>query len=239
MASIVLGLAEFKSYLAGIGPGLGHPERPRLCLRCDGVRIWFDGWRVVFSVVLADGAPHRFDEGIPLQRVRCATCKGSWTLRPAALYPHRSLQPDVAEAAALSYLSQPDATYQKTAEDFGCSPRSVWRWTGSLAALLDPPALVAEAELLAGTGQSAALIPHSVPQDHSKALSPQREAVLLRAFQGLVALAVWARSASVPPQDPSPLRCWLAGRFLVFLELHLLVPGEQSPGLPGDSTGPP
>ena len=54
LASIELGWARFKSYLEVIGPG--RPERPF----CDGERVWFDGWRCVFAVVLADGTPHRF-----------------------------------------------------------------------------------------------------------------------------------------------------------------------------------
>jgi hypothetical protein len=86
MASIVLGWSELKNYLAEVGPGRGHPERPSECPFCDGARVWFDGWRVVFCVVLLDGAGHRFDDGLSLQRVACATCDTSWTLRPAFLY---------------------------------------------------------------------------------------------------------------------------------------------------------
>jgi hypothetical protein len=239
VASIVLGGADFKSYLEGIGPGRGRPERPSGCAFCDGERIWFDGWRFVFCVLLVDGTPHRFDDGLPLQRVVCAACHISWTLRPAFLYPHRSFEPDVVEAAGSAYLSDPASTFEKTAEEYGCSPRSVWRWVGWLATVVEARALLAEAERLSGAGQTAALVPRAVPQDHKKARSAARERTLLTAFQALCALAVWGRVQPVPPADPSPLRFWLHGRFQAFREVHRLVPSHSSPPLPGDCTGPP
>jgi len=239
VASIVLNSTEFKSYREQIGPGLGRPERPAQCPLCDGVRIWFDGWRFVFCVVLADGVPHRFEDGLPLQRVKCAVCKRAWTLRPAFLYPHRGFAPDVSEAAVLSYLSRPEATYKETGQAFGSSARSVWRWVGWSAGLVKAPAVLAEAERLGGSGQSASLVPREVPQDHPKAYSPERERTLVDAFQGLVALAVWSRAQPLPPNDSSPLRFWLAERFRAFRELHRLVPRHPSPPLPVEGTGPP
>jgi hypothetical protein len=239
LASIVLGSAGFKAYLEAIGPGRGRPERPRSCPFCDGERVWYDGWRLVFCVVLADGASHRFADGLWLQRVCCAECGTSWPLRPPFLYPHRSLEPDVAESAALAYVTEPSASYSQVAAAHGCSARSVWRWMGWIAGLVAVGELLAEAERLTGAGQAAALIPRAVPQDHAKALSPERERILLRAFQALVALAVWARSQPVAPDEPSALRMWLTRRFLAFREIHRLVPPPASPPLPGDSTGPP
>lgn len=239
VVSIDLGSAEFKHYAANVGPGLGRPERPRSCAFCDGERVWYDGWRFVFCVVLADGAPHRFKDGLAVQRVKCSRCRKSWTLRPAFLYPHRCFEPDVGEGAALAYLSAPGATYQKTGKAFDCSARSVWRWTGWLASLLAAPDLLAEAERLCGAGQAASVVPREVPQDHFKAYSPERERVLLRGFQGLVALAVWTRAQPAPPDDPSPLRFWLNERFRAFHEIHPLVPPDPSPPLPVGGTGPP
>lgn len=238
MASI-LGWSEPKSYLAEVGPERGHPERPRECPFCDGERVWFDGWRVVFCVVLLDGVAHRFDDGLPLQRVACAACCTSWTLRPAFLYPHRSFQPDVVESAGLAYLSNPSATYEATAEKHNCSPRSVWRWVGWLATVVQARALLARAEQLSGAGQAAALIPREVPQDHPKAHSPERAATLLDAFQALCTLVAWARAQPAPPLDPSPLRLWLAERFLAFREVHHLTGRHPSPRVPGYCTGPP
>ena len=239
VASIVLGWCEFKIYLATIGPGLGHPDRPGACPVCDAAVVWLDGWRFVFCVVLLDGTPHRFDDGLPLQRVVCAICHVSWTLRPAFLYPHRSFEPDVVEAAGLDYLSTYASTYERTAKAHGCSPRSVWRWVGWLAAVVQARVLLAEAERRSGAGQSAALMPREVPQDHVKARSPEREATLLAAFQALCALAVWSRAQPAPPLDPSPLRFWLVERFRAFREVHLLAPEHSSPRSPEDSTGPP
>ena len=239
MASIVLSWSKFKTYVAAIGPGREHPELPGKCPFCDGVRIWLDGWRLVFCVVLLDGTVHRFDDGLPLQRVVCAACHVSWTLRPAFLYPYRLFEPDVVEAAGLAYLSDPAATYARTARSLHCSPRSVWRWVGWLATVVQARMLLAEAERLSGAGQSAALIPREVPQDHAQALSPERASTLLAAFQALCALAVWSRAQPVPPEDPSALRFWLGERFRAFRELHRLVPRHSSPPLPGDCTGPP
>lgn len=239
MASIVLGSAGFKSYQEAIGPGRGRPERPRGCPFCDGGRVWYDGWRRVFAVVLADETPHRFADGLWIQRVCCAECGTSWPLRPAFLYPHRSLEPDVAEAAALAYLSEPGATYAEVAARYGCSARTVWRWVGWMAGLVVVGELLAEAERLSGAGQAAAIVPRAVAEDHAKALSAERGRTLLAAFQALVALAVWARAQPAPPDDPSALRAWLTARFLTFREIHRLAARAASPALPGDATGPP
>lgn len=242
VASIALGWSEFKSYLARIGPDLGRPDRPEGCPFCEGARVWFDGWRRVFCVVLADGKAHRFDDGLWLQRVVCGGCHVSWTLSPAFLYAHRSFEPDVVEVAGLEYLSEPASTYEKTARRHGCSARSVWRWVGWLAAVVQAgaAALLADAERLSGAeGQSANLMPGEVPEDHVKARSPKRERTLLSAFQALCALAVWARAQPVPSLDPSPLRFWLKERFRAFREVHLLSDPHPSPRLPEDCTGPP
>lgn len=240
MESIVLGSAEFKTYVERVGPDRERPARPGACPFCDRKDlVWFDGWRFVFCVVLLDGVVHRFDDGLPLQRVVCAACRISWTLRPAFLYPHRLFQPDVVEAAGFAYLSDPAATYERVARRHRCSPRSVWLWVSWLATVAQARALLAEAERLSGAGQSASLIPRAVPQDHEKARTPERAATLLAAFQAVCALVVWARAQPSPPLDPSPLRFWLAERFRTLREVHRLVPVVFSPGLPVDSTGPP
>jgi hypothetical protein len=207
---------DIKAYRAAMGPGVGHPPRPARCEFCDAARIWFDGWRSVFCVVLADGRPYRFDDGLPLQRVVCAGCGISWTLRPAFLYAHRTFAPDVPEAAALAYLADPAATYVKVAQQFGCSWTALWGWVSWLAALIPPAALLAEIARLNATTPAAAMIPHAVPQHHPKARSAPRQAVLLRAYQTLVALTLFARAQLVPPTDPSPLRLVLLARFLAF-----------------------
>jgi hypothetical protein len=239
VTSIGLGWFEFKTYAATIGPGVGRPDRPRACPFCDGARVWFDGWRLVSSIVFADGKTHRFDDGLWLQRTVCAACDRSWTLLPSFLYPSRFFEPDVVEAAGFSYLSESGATYEKVGQAFGCSASTVWRWVGWIAGLLAARPLLAEAERLSGAGQSAALMPREVPQRHAKAYSAQRGRALLDAFQGLCALLAWSRAQPTPPMDPSPLRFWLAERFQAFREVHRLTPANSSPPLEGRATGPP
>jgi len=239
MESIGLGPAEFKTYVAEVGPGRGRPERPSECLYCDGEHVWFDGWRLVFCLVLEDGSVCRYDDGLALQRVKCASCRISWTLRPAFLYPHRSFEPDVVEHAALVYLAEASATYASVAEEHACSPRSVWRWVAWLAVVVQSRLLLAEAERFSGAGQSAAFVPREVPQDHVKARSAQRVATLLDAYQAACTLAAWSRSQPMPPLDPSPLRFWLVERLRAFRELHLLTAPRPSPRSPEDATGPP
>ncbi len=102
---------------------MGRPPRPASCVSCEGARIWFDGWRIVHPIVLDGGQRRRFDEGLPLQRVTCSACDQSWTLRPPWLYPQRTFEPDVAEAAAHAYLVGPGATYADTGEALGMPHR--------------------------------------------------------------------------------------------------------------------
>jgi hypothetical protein len=222
-----------------IGPKIGRPKRPSSCLVCKCLRIWFDGWRIVHPTLLDDGTPYRCENGLPLQRVVCSSCGLSWTLRPSFLYRHLSIQPDVAESAALAYLSEPDATYKRVGESIGCSARTVWRWVGWTARFLSAPQLLSEAERSSGGGQSVAVIPRQVPQDHAKAYSPERTVLLLQAFQGLSALIAWARAQVAPPDDPSPLRFWLISQFLTFREIYYQISVIQSPPLPVEPRGPP
>jgi hypothetical protein len=49
-----------------------------------------------------------------------------------------------------------------------------------------------------------------------KGRSPERQHVLLRALQFLVANLALARAQAIPPLDPSPLRWFLVGQFLLF-----------------------
>lgn len=222
--SIALAWSDFKTYCAEIGPGRGRPERPAQCAFCDGERVWFNGWRRVLITLLVDGQPHRPDDWVPLQRVRCArrTCRRSWTLRPAWLYPHRSLEPDLAEAAALAYLLDPRATYVSVATAFGCAWVTVWRWVGWIAALVAPAVLLARAARLdARGGAEPRALPRAVPAA-ARARSAARARTVLQAAQVLVALALLHRAQPEPPADPSPLRGWLVGEFLAVRRLALL-----------------
>ena len=228
MSSIALPWSEINAYRAAVGPGVGRPPRPQRCPHCDGQRIWFNGWRLVFASALADGKPHRFEDGLPIQRVKCAQCRRSWSLRPAFLYPHRSFEPDVNELASLAYLLAPEATYARVAERFGCSPRSVWRWVGWLATLVVPALLIAQVTQLDASSPAFSLVPRSVPAAHRKARSAQREDMLLRALQTLVALGLYARAQPHPPDDPSPLRFWLTVQYRPRGQLARLVDASTS-----------
>ena len=191
------------------------------------------------TIVLDDGGRLRFEEGLPLQRVTCAACDQSWTLRPAWLYPHRSFEPDVAEAAALVYLSEPAATYAAVAESFGCATSTAWRWVGWVGELVEPASMIAATARIDPATPAADLVPRKVPQDHPKARSEARHRVLLRALQLLVALAAFARVQVHPPDDPSALRFWLVARFRASGEIALLTRPGFSPALENPVRGPP
>lgn len=241
MSSIALPWVEIKSYVESVGPQRGRPPRPRECARpaCGSTRIWYDGWRLTYGTVLVEGGPHRFAEGLWLQRVACAVCWASWTLRPAFLYPHRSYAPDLVEAVCLSYLSDESATYAKVAAWFGCSWTAVWGWLSWLSRLMEPAAVLAEAVRQAPSSPNVELVPQVVPQDHAKGRSPERRAVLLRALQLLAALVVLSRAQGVPSADPSALRGFLVVSFLTFRRRALVSHAGWSPPIDVAHRGPP
>ena len=70
--SIALAWCDFKTYCEEIGPGRRQPPRPAQCVFCDGLRVWFNGWRRVLPTLLVDGRPYRPAEWVALRRVRCA-----------------------------------------------------------------------------------------------------------------------------------------------------------------------
>jgi hypothetical protein len=127
--SIALAWCDCKTYCEDIGPGRAEPPRPAQCVFCHGPRVWFNGWRRVWPTLLVDGRPYRPPVGVALRRVRCGRreCRRSWTVRPPRLYPQRSLMPDLAEAAALTYLLEAETSYVAVAAAFGCAWIIVWR----------------------------------------------------------------------------------------------------------------
>jgi hypothetical protein len=213
--SIALTWCDFKTYCLEIGPGRGRPPRPAQCAFCEGGRVWFNGWRRVLITLVVDGQPHRPADWVPLPRVRCGRgeCRRSWTLRPAWLYPHRSLEPDVAEAAAFAYLLDGHATYATVARTVGCAWITVWRWVGWIAGLAAPASLLAQAVRLAPAGADPAALPRAVPAA-TRARSAPRARVVQQAAHVLVALGLLHRAQPEPPADPSPLRWWLVREFL-------------------------
>jgi hypothetical protein len=228
--SIALPWSEFKAYVAEVGPGRGRVARPSHCVFCDGERVWFNGWRRVLVTLLVDGQPHRLTDWLPLQRVRCAQppCGRSWTLRPPWLYPHRSLELDLAERAALAYLADPRATYRSVAQRVGCSWVTVWLWVGWLASLVTPAAVLARVARLASHRTVLGVLPRTVAAA-ARVRSRRRANAVLRAYQVLVALALLHRAQPEPPPDPSPLRWWLVDEFLAFRRLARLTQSGFSP----------
>jgi len=238
MSSIALLWTDIKQYVDSVGPTRGRPQRPLRCPRCEHDRIWYDGWRLIFCVVLIGRSHYRFDEGLWLQRVACSLCWFSWTCRPSFLYPHRSFELDLVEAAALAYLKDPAATYAGTSRQYGCSLTMLWGWIGWLADLAAPGEIVAEAARLDHSLPAAELIPHSVPQSHPKGYSPERQNVLLRAFQALIAIITLGRAQALPLSDPSPLRWFLACQFLLFRRKALVSRPGWSPAIEVVHRGP-
>lgn len=216
MSSFVLPWVEIKSYVRSVGPKVGRPYRPSRCELCGHHRVWFNGWRLVYPAVMQDGRVLRFGDGLPLQRVKCASCKKSWTMLPAFLTSQRTYAADVDEFAGLAYLLEAYGTYRGVGRAIGCAHSAVWMWVGWLARLETPASLVAEATRFDSTSPAVHEIPRMVPQAHPKARSTKRERALLRALQMLVALACLARAQPVAPLDPSPLRARLVDRFLGF-----------------------
>ena len=131
-----------------------------------------------------DGQPHRPTDWLALQRVRCAQrlCGRAWTLRPPWLYPHRSLEPDLAETAALTYLAAPQATYRSVAQRVGCSWGTVWVWVGWLASMVTPAAVLARVARLVPHGAMPGLLPRTVAAA-ARARSNRRAHAVLRAYQ--------------------------------------------------------
>ena len=143
-------------------------------------------------------------------------------MHPPWLYPHRSLEPDLAEAAALTYLLDPRATYVSVATAFGCAWVTVWRWVSWISALVTPAALLARATRLAApAGADPRALPRAIPAA-ARARSARRAQVVRQAAQVLVALTLLHRAQPEPPADPSPLRWWLLAEFLAFRRLAYL-----------------
>jgi transposase-like protein len=194
----------------------------------------------VFSAVLAeDGHAQRIDGGLVLQRVACSRCWRSWSLWPGVLYPRRQFAPDLVEAAALAYLTAPGATYVKVAARFGCSWTSVWRWVGWLGRVHPPEELLAAVMRLSPSSPALELVPRHVPQDHDKAYSLERAALLVSAYRTVVLIALLCRTLSAPPADPSPLRWLLWVHFRAFPHPISLRERARSPAIHIDHRGPP
>lgn len=139
----------------------------------------------------------------------------------------------------LAYLTAAGATYTKVAARFGCSWTSVWRWVGWLGLVYRPEELLAAVVRRDSGSPALELVPRQVPQDHDKAYTPERAALLLTALRTTVLVAVLARTLSAPPADPSPLRWLLGVEFRSFPRPIGLRERARSPAIHIDHRGPP
>ena len=103
--------------------------KPRCCPFCYGRRIYWNGHRErSASVMEGDRVTHFTD--ILCRRVKCAnaTCRKSWTLRPAELMPRRHYQLCVMASAVRQFLFGPRRTLTAVARAHQCCRRTVGRW---------------------------------------------------------------------------------------------------------------
>lgn len=145
----------------------------------------------------------------------------------------------MSEAAALAYLATPGATYVEVGARFGCSWTSVWRWVGWLGRLTAPEDLLAAIVRLVPDSPAIDLVPRDVPQDHEKAYSAERAALLLGALRTVVLISLLWRALPTPSADPSPLRWLLWVQFRAFPRPIGLREGIASPAFHIDRRGPP
>jgi transposase-like protein len=131
------------------GPEVPRPQRtgrPPPCPRC-GSASWWNGWRLVFAVVVATvtGNPERLARW--LVRAKCASCQRAFTCYPDDQYPHRQYQLD-AVARVASAMAMGGEAAKQAAGRVGASLTSARRWTGWVSQLVEPSALLGVAQQL-------------------------------------------------------------------------------------------
>jgi len=112
-------------------------ERPRECIFCDSVKIWWNGTRHRSATGLVDGHAVTVPS-IPCRRVRCAACRRSWTLLPPGLLPGRHFDLSVGAAALSDYLFRPGKSLESAAAAAAVSPRTLGRFRDWVADLVSP-----------------------------------------------------------------------------------------------------
>jgi hypothetical protein len=131
------------------GPAVPRPQRtgrPPPCPRC-GSLTWWNGWRLVFAVVIATltGNPERLARW--LARAKCSSCKRAFTCYPDDQYPRRQYQLD-AVAKVASAMAMGGEAAKQAAGRVGASPTSARRWTGWVSQLVEPSVLLGVAQQL-------------------------------------------------------------------------------------------
>jgi hypothetical protein len=115
-------------------------QRPAECIFCDGEKIWWNGARQRSATGLVDDRPVTVSS-FPCRRVRCATCRKSWTLLPPGLVPGRHFDLAVGSAALSGYLFRPEESLESAATSAGLSPRTLGRFRDWVAGLVSPALL--------------------------------------------------------------------------------------------------
>jgi len=120
-----------------------RPARPPACRVCDAPS-WWNGWRVVFPVVLdvVVGLVLRWEWPLPL--AKCSRCRRGFTCYPPQLYPRRQYALD-AVALVVSAAAVGGRSFAEAARVAGASTTSARRWTRWVAELARPGELLAVA----------------------------------------------------------------------------------------------
>lgn len=153
-------MSDAKNHVAGTidtsacdceGPAVPVPRpqrtgRPPPCPRC-GSASWWNGWRLVFAVVVATvtGNPERLARW--LARAKCSSCQRAFTCYPDDQYPCRQYQLD-AVAQVASAMAMGGEAAKQAAERVGASPTSARRWTRWISQLVEPSVLLSVAQQL-------------------------------------------------------------------------------------------
>lgn len=196
--------------------------RPARCPCCGGRRVHWNGSRLRKVTVLGGVKPIVLS-GVLCRRVRCAACRGSWTLRPPGLAPRRHFQLCVVARAASRYLFGARASLSTTAAEHACSSRSLSRWLAWIAGLATPSAL---ARHVVAARDALVVVPlRAVAELERKATSAARRRRLTRGAHVLVLLeALGAAIGTEPPGLRGVLERVVAGRDRVTTDARPRIP---------------
>jgi hypothetical protein len=158
-------------------------ERPDECISCDGENIWWNGTRYRSATGVIDGQSVTVSS-FPCHRVRCATCRKSWTLLPEGLLPGRHFDLAVGAGALSAYLSGPEVSLESAAAAASLSARTLGRFRDWVAGLVSPVLLDRLVGKVSGMPIMSRLLPVADPERKAKR-DPRRRKVLELAAQVL------------------------------------------------------